>query len=300
MMLTRGLILVVISICAFNPFGALAYAEITVIKHVTALENNDPQKNFYLYILDLACKASEDKYGPCKLKTVEIPMQQERQLKSLNTGLLDITWTASTPQREHQAKAIKFPLMAGLLGYRIAVYNNKVKAQFTQSSSINDLKKLILVQGYDWPDTTILKSHQFNVQETNWYEYLYNDTAKGLYDYVLRGVFEVSSELKNYQSPNLAMDKNHLIVYPLNIYFFVAKHNDALAERIEYGLNKLNQNNNYLKLLVNYPPHKDSLPSLRLTQRKIHIIDDTKSVTEQNVRAMLEKVEQINTDNNSN
>ncbi|KPV98319.1 hypothetical protein AN214_00080 [Pseudoalteromonas sp. P1-9] len=180
--------------------------------------------------------------------------------------------------------------MAGMLGYRVAVYNKTVKKQFSKTASINDLKKLILVQGFDWPDTIILKQHRFNVHETNWYEHLYTDTAKGLYDYILRGIFEVNSELNNYQSPNLAMDKNHLIVYPLNIYYFVAKDNTALAERIEYGLNKLNKNNNYISLLVNFPPHKNSLPLLDLTERKIHIIDDTKRISKESISAMLEQV----------
>ena len=291
MTLIRILILTITLALAFSATSEVANSKVTIIKHANALENNDPQKNFYLYILDLACKASEEKYGPCKLEAAELPMQQERQLKSLNTDLLDIAWTASTPQREQQAKAIKFPLMAGMLGYRIAVYNKKVKKQFSQSSSTNELKKLVLVQGYDWPDSAILKNHQFNVQETNWYEHLYNDTAKGLYDYILRGVFEVTSELNNYHSPDLEMDKNHLIVYPLNIYFFVAKNNKVLAERINYGLNKLNQNNNYIKLLVNYPPHKDSLPFLNLMKRKIHLVDDGGRISEESVKAKLAQIE---------
>ncbi|MGB0988115.1 MAG: hypothetical protein ACPGVL_12840 [Pseudoalteromonas spongiae] len=291
MNLNKILILLLVTYL-FTPIIALAGPEITTIKHAKVLENNDPQKNFFIYILDLACKASEDKYGPCKLEASDVPMLQERQLKSLNSGLLDITWTASSNKRERQARAIKFPLMAGMLGYRVAVYNKTVKKQFSKTASTNDLKKLILVQGLDWPDTIILKKHHFNVHETNWYEHLYTDTAKGLYDYILRGVFEVKSELNNYQSPNLEMDKNHLIVYPLHIYYFVAKDNTALAERIEYGLNKLNKNNNYISLLVNFPPHKNSLPLLNLTKRKIHIIDDTKRISEESVSAMLEQVRQ--------
>lgn len=271
----------------------LADNDVTVIKHIASLDQNDPQNSFYVNILDLACKASIEKFGPCKLKPISLPMYQERQLKSLSSEMLDITWTATTPERESKAKAIKFPLMHGLLGYRVAVLNKKVINFFNPDSSLAEFQKLRLVQGHDWPDTKILQNNMFSVVETSRYRSLYSDTAKGVYDFVLRGILEVESELIKYPYPDILLDNNHLIVYPLNIYFFVANNNQALAERLEYGLRRLDQKSNYLKLLVNYAPHKSAIKSLMLHKRKVHLIDQDGHLSLAAINSKIAEIEQL-------
>lgn len=261
-----------------------------VIRHPQFFKDKSPQTLYFVHVLDLACKASEKKFGTCRIEPVELPMLQERQLKSVNKGLLDIMWTATTDEREQTALAIKFPLLAGLLGYRVAVFNQSVKTEFEFNSTLNQIKKLKLVQGHDWPDTVILKRHGFNVLETTWYDFLYRDTSKGVYDYTLRGVFEVLPEFQKYKQPNLQLDNNHLIVYPFNIYFFVAKNNTKLAQRIEFGLNELNKDNQYLDVLLRYPSHQHSIQKLNLTERKIHLIGAPKDQL-QNVKNVLAAIE---------
>ena len=240
------------------------------IRHIASSDENDPQKSYFVALLNKACIESEDLYGPCNLVPVYLPMYQERQLKSLNSEVLDVVWTASTPDREVEAKAVKTPLMNGLLGFRVAIHNTKLSAYFQKNSSLKQLRKLRLVQGHDWPDVDILRHNGFEVFETSWYDTLYSDTSKNVFDFVLRGALEAIPEFEKHQQANLEIDKNHLFVDPKSIYFFVKKENTPLHDRLAYGLEKLNKSGELRRFLISYPSHSKSLQLLDFSNRRVH------------------------------
>ena len=49
------------------------------------------------------------------------------------------------------------------MGYRIGIIRKGDQAQFDQLTSLEDLKKILMGQGLDWPDTNILNNNGFNV-----------------------------------------------------------------------------------------------------------------------------------------
>lgn len=261
----------------------------TVIRHMEQSGEGDPQNSFYIKILDEICTVTKSIYGSCELSPISLPMLQDRQLKSLEKNLIDVVWTVSTPARESRVRAIKFPLLKGFLGFRIAVYNSTVKETFTPKTPLSAIKQLTVIQGHDWPDSNILKSNQFNVHTTSKLESLYSDISKGLYDYTLRGMFEAHNEFQSTIEKNLKLDQNHAFIYPSSIYFFVNKDNEYLAKRIEYGLQKLELSGKYLKILTEHPIHSKSISALNLRERQIHFLERNGiRMTEKQVNEMLD------------
>ena len=248
-------------------FSAPGASANVVIRYHAPIEQNDTQKDYFIILLKQVCKTLQEENTHCKLTPIGLPMRQQKQLDSLNSGLIDIVWTVTTKERETNYLPIRIPLMNGLMGYRIAVANKRHRSVFTKNYDLNDLRTLRLAQGKDWPDTPILKANGFNVIGFSRYEKLYRDTSSGLYDYTLRGVLEVYSEFEKFKQPNVFIDQNLLFKYPSAIYFFVKKDNQMLANQISKALTQLKQTGEFDKIFSEFKNHKLALNQAELEKR---------------------------------
>lgn len=256
-------------LCIYFLFSSEMVHSQTSIKYNAPIQQNDVQKDYFVLLLKEVCKTIETLTSPCALTPVDLPMLQQRQLHSLDNGLLDVVWTVTTKARESQFLAIPIPLMDGLIGYRIAVLNKRHQHLFTEHSDLDKIKRLRLAQGHDWPDASILRQNGFNVIETSWYDTLYKDTAAGIFDFTLRGVLEVYSEFDKFQQDNVIIDENLLFKYPSHIYFFVKKDNVVLAENITKALIHLKQTGKFDVFLTEYESHKLALKKANLQNRQV-------------------------------
>jgi hypothetical protein len=246
------------------------YAAVEVIKHVSSSFNRDQQKTYYVTLLELAIEKSELKFGHASLQALGTSMVYQRKLKSLNDGELDVMWTMTSVQREQDALAITIPILKGLIGYRVMVILDTKQQILTHISSTQQIKKMIAIQGADWTDTDILRANGFNVQTSDWYNSLYKGVSKGLYDYFPRSILEPWAEMRKYRFKNLVVEDTHLLYYPAAMYFFVQKNNQALAQRLEYGLNQAIDDGSFDTLLYSYPAHQEALSKARLNSRIMH------------------------------
>ncbi|OKY26035.1 transporter substrate-binding domain-containing protein [Thalassotalea sp. PP2-459] len=241
--------------------------ETIIIRYNAPVEENDPQKDYFVLLLKEICQTYQQKGTDCTLVPVSLPMVLQRQLKSLDKELIDVVWTVTNQDREENFLPIRIPLMNGLIGYRIAVVNNKHAPIFQKKYDLAQLKQLRLAQGRGWPDATILQRNGFNVVETAWYETLYKDTALGLFDFTLRGVLEVYSEFEKFNQKNIYIDQHLLFKYPSSMYFFVKKANTKLAQQIQQGLEALIENGRFSELLMHFKNHQEALSRAKLDQR---------------------------------
>ncbi|MDO6428598.1 transporter substrate-binding domain-containing protein [Thalassotalea sp. 1_MG-2023] len=249
-------------------YSSKSYAEQPiVIRYNAPVEENDPQKDYFVLLLKEICQLYQEKGTACSLVPVSLPMVLQRQLKSLDKQLIDVVWTVTNKEREAKFLPVRIPLMKGLIGYRIAVVNNKHAPVFQKKYDLMQLKKLRLAQGRGWPDATILQNNGFNVVETAWYETLYKDTALGLFDYTLRGVLEVYSEFEKFNQNNIYIDQNLLFKYPSAMYFFVKKDNIKLANQIQRALEGLIESGRFSELLTRFKNHQQALSQAKLEQR---------------------------------
>lgn len=183
----------------FNLLVAKSYA-VEVINHNGLDGSLTDKKNYFIDVLQLAIDKSTSQYGPAKLQVVDIPMEQQRQLKSLNDNILDVMWAMTSIQREKYALPVRIPLLKGLLGYRVLVVRKDQQQRFSAITQLSQLKKLTAVQGFGWSDVQILQDNGFKVEMSSWYDTIYKSLNSGFYDYFPRSVLEVAEELEKISS----------------------------------------------------------------------------------------------------
>lgn len=189
---------------------------------------------------------------PAKINHVIVHPHQQRTLISLEDNNVDLYWSMTSPERETLAIAIKIPLYRGYIGKRALVTNRQLLPLFEKISTIEQLEQLSAAQGHDWPDTKILAHNGLTVRPFANYEAMFALTAKGKTEYFPRSFIEVTSELNEVDNPDLAIVPNLFISYPAAFYYFVSKEKPELANAIEKGLLKMEQNGAFSQLFDSY------------------------------------------------
>lgn len=227
-------------------------------------------------LLSLALILSKEKYGPYKIEQQTQQSVIRRQLVELEKGT-SISVAVSMPTQEWLEKAlpVRIPLMKGLASYRFFLGNKKNQRQFDQIHTLHDLKALTIGQGPGWSTGKILEDNGFNVVYGGPYATLIPMLEANRFQLLMRGIFEVEPELKANKAamPNLTIIKNFAVYTYLPMYFFVAKNQPQLAERIEYGLKKAHTNGQMDKLFKSY--FRDELKLLQNKNLTVFYLPNT-------------------------
>jgi len=164
-------------------------------------------------------------------------MPKMRAFNELNNDNgLDVLIGGATIEREKLARPIRFPIMKGLYGWRIALVNKDNASLLKNITHLYQLKALSALQFHTWSDSEILTYNNINLIKGSDVEGLYQMLDKKRADYFPRSVLEIDADLARHQHLNIVKDEYALIWYPKAVYFYVAKHNVALAEKIKTGL----------------------------------------------------------------
>lgn len=256
------------------------------------LKNRMPILLFWGLLLSLSCASHAqtyrviqgshplDEYAVGALKvalkalgegdTVSIDEQQVTQtrvMEEVKLGRLDIMWLASNEKAESEMLPIRFPLLKGLLGYRICIINPERQSKFASVRDFEDVKRLSMGQGYGWPDVDILRSNNLNVVTTSKYENLFYMVEGGRFDGFPRGVLEPWVEIANHRDLGLKVDDRLLLIYTLPFYLFVDPSNQALAKKIHRGLDLALASGEFDRYLMNHPLVNGALAKANLKER---------------------------------
>jgi hypothetical protein len=174
-----------------------------------------------------------------------------------------VIWTMTDKEREQQLRPIRIPLFKGLFGYRVLLIRKQEQARFDQVKTIQDLEKFLGGQGTHWPDTLILQANGLRVTTAETTESLFRMIHAKRFDYFPRGISEAWFELIQRNDADLAVEENILLHYPTAIYFFVNKENEALAQRIEKGMETLIDNGKFDQFFYNHPRVSSGLEKLK-------------------------------------
>jgi hypothetical protein len=159
--------LTLVILCSFNTSNASENAlelEHTIVNYNASVQGVDPKQAYFISLLALALDKSASRYGTFQMRAAMINMPQNRTLKMLAENKnIDVAWSMTSIEREAQLQAVYIPLLKGLMGYRIGIIRKGDQEKFDQLTSLEDLKKILMGQGLDWPDTNILNSNGFNV-----------------------------------------------------------------------------------------------------------------------------------------
>ncbi|WP_372871240.1 hypothetical protein [Shewanella sp.] len=250
-------------------------AEVTRVTYIdaTSLKLN-PNNSYFGLLLKLALEKSSAEYGPYELKSLDIEISQKRHLRELEKGTIDVFWTMTSYSREAEARVIRIPLTKGMYGIRLLAINQDDKDKFANISSLKELANLNAIQGRDWPDTQVLRLNRLevntNIAESDLYPFLAQHTN----NYFPRGVTEIFAETDSRSVSAVAVESHLMLVYPAAMYFFVARNNEALAQRLEFGLKQAQADGSFDELFYGFPPHREAFERANFGKRRIWHLDN--------------------------
>ena len=192
-----------------------------------------------------------------------------RVMSELESGALDIIWTASDREKEEDFLPVRIPLYKGMFGYRIFIIKKNNQYKFNDIKNIDDLKKISLGQGRTWADTKILEANGLNVVKVSKFPSLLYMVDGGRYDAFPRGIHEPWGELEANPKLQLTVEQRLMLAYKMPFYLFVNKNNRQLAHRLEVGLNRAIADGSFDKLFYAEPGVQKVLQFANLKNRKL-------------------------------
>lgn len=243
---------------------ASAYAEqIRIPVKVQGTQLEQPS-DYFTTLLTMALNASKAENEVIDIIFSERDYAQARWINMLQHDKSNfVIWTMTDKEREQQLRPIRIPLFKGLFGYRVFLIRKQDQARFDQVKTLNDLGQFSGGQGTHWPDTPILQANGLRITTAETTELLFRMLNAKRFDYFPRGISEAWFELLQRNEPNLAVEENLLLYYPTAIYFFVNKENDALAQRIEKGMEILIDNGKFDEFFYNHPRFRVGMEKLK-------------------------------------
>jgi len=239
-----------------------------------APENPDDQRHTYYWeLLDAALAANQDRFGPYRLSAYEAPMNFGRAIAEVETGKgrVNIVARATNLGLERRLLPIPIPLDKGLLGFRIFMIRKDSQAALSKVHTLDELKQFRQGMSPQWTDSRIMAKLGFPLELQENYEGLFRMLMAKRFDLLSRGINEAGAELKAHAEamPDLAVEKDLLLHYPMPRYYFVPRTNEGreMAERIEDGLMRLRRSGEFERRYQIYK--KAVLADVHLAGRRV-------------------------------
>lgn len=246
----------------------------TVIRHLGGESVNDARNDYFLAMLTLALEKTAGQ-GEWQLKPAENAVPQSLALQNLSEDKdIDVVWSMTSIDREKQNRAIRIPLMKGLMGYRLLIIRTEDQQWFRRLQTLDELRELRAGQGHDWPDIEILRANGLPVEGEADYDSLFQQLQQGQFDYLPRAINEPWQELAARPELGLMVEEGLLLYYPTAEYFFVNKKNTVLAERLEQGLLHAIADGSFDKLFRQHPINANAFGQANLLSRRVIRLDN--------------------------
>ncbi|MDR3668128.1 MAG: transporter substrate-binding domain-containing protein [Ignavibacteriaceae bacterium] len=229
----------------------------------------------YIYhwdILRTALEKTKQKYGNYRMIPSEV-MTEKRQAYELEnaTGKLTIMCLGSTPDLEKRLHPIRIPVDKNLNGYELFLIRKEDKDRFKNIKTLDDLKKYTFGLGFGWIDTDILRANGIKVVTASNYDGLFEMLINKRFDIALRSAGEIlwEEETRKDKLPDLMIEENILIYYPLPMYFWFSKTEDGrrLSTRVEEGMKMMINDGTFDEIFAKYENNK--IAKLNLKNRRI-------------------------------
>lgn len=231
--------------------------------------------SYFTDLLQLILNASKSPDEVIQLHFNDKPLSQARWIAAVLQGMdNDVLWTMTNKEREETMRAIRVPILKGLMGYRLLVIRKGDEPVFASIKIKEQLLTLSAGQGIHWPDTDILRANRFNVVEAIAKENLYKMLTVKRFDFFPRGLTEVKLEDEFITSKNLIVEPHLMLHYPTDLYFFVNKKNTALATRLEKGWAIIQKNGEFEKFFLNAERVQAALAILNKHDRTVIELDN--------------------------
>ena len=220
--------------CLLLASHALAFGA-DVVRFPKPEFEGDRRYDYALQLLQLALSKASTSY---RILTAEFAMNQERQVLEIEAGrTIDVGPIPSSAEREARLLPIRIPINKGMLGWRLGLIRKGEQGSIANVNTLEDLKRLRLAQGQEWPDTQILQANGIDVITAPRYEGLFKMLIGKRFDYFPRSVMEIWDE-QAINADTLEVEPHLALHYFYDAYFMVNRKNTKLAQDIREGLKR--------------------------------------------------------------
>jgi hypothetical protein len=218
---------------------------------------------FFVEVLRLALDKTADGRPPPRLLHAAPGLPRERLRQMLQDGRLDLLWSTTTPEREAQALPVRFDLLKGTNELRFLLVREADLPALRAVRSLDALRRLRAGAGTYWSDAKILRANGFVVETAPKFELLVPMLKARRFDFMPRTRQEIDAELAFHAGQGLAELPGLALQYRQPLYFFVARAQPALAERLQRGLALAAADGSFDALFMAEPGLKAALAQLR-------------------------------------
>jgi len=227
----------------------VAASAVEIVRFPKPEFEGDRRYDYAMQLLQLALSKSSTDY---RIQTAELPMNQERQVLEIEAGrTIDVGPIPSSAEREARLLPIRIPLNKGLLGWRLGLIRKGDQGLIAGVNTLDDLKRVRLAQGQEWPDTQILQANGIAVITAPRYEGLFKMLTGKRFDYFPRSVMEIWDE-QAINADTLEVEPRLALHYFYDAYFMVNRKNTRLARDIRDGLEKAIADGSFDKVFQQY------------------------------------------------
>jgi hypothetical protein len=221
-------------ICLILSWSGIAAAA-DVVRFPRPEFEGDRRFDYALQLLKLGLSKTGTAY---RVELAPVAMNQERQVLELEADrTIDIAPIPSSAEREERLLPVRIPIQKGLLGWRIGLIRKGDQARFAGVDTLDDLKRMRVAQGAEWPDTQILRANGIEVVTAPRYDGLFQMLLSDRFDYFPRSVNEIWDELDKHGA-TLEVESHVALHYYYDAYFMLNKKKTKLAENLRRGLEK--------------------------------------------------------------
>lgn len=210
-----------------------------------------------------------------------------RVLSDLESGKLDIVWTATSTDLEKRFIPVRFPIFRGLLGMRIGLIHQKDSQLLSNVQSKADLMRFKICTGKTWPDTHILDANGLVTAKSLKYPNIFEMMLAGnRCHFFARGVMEPFAEVASHPELPLTVDSHIMLRYRMPYMLFVSKSNPDLAEHLLEIMTEIFDEGLYDEMFFNDSEIKAVLSQANLKNRVIidlenpYLTGETRSIPE--------------------
>lgn len=209
------------------------------------------RKTFEQQVIQLALEKTQPKVGAFEMVPINV-ISRTHAIAALNQNIYEnfviLLSYEDALLESGNLIYIPFPLELGALSYRICYANKKIASQVQGINSLSQLQQYKIGVGAGWVDAKILQHHGMHIMEGNNITSLFRMTQAGRVDLFCPSPTEYFHELRNEKKSELQLDNKLALYYPLPKFLFTNKHNKALLNRIQEGINIAYKDGSYMQL----------------------------------------------------
>lgn len=258
--------------CFSPPPHAIAQQPLLVSYPVVEDNHIRDFDHYFLALLKLGLDKSGQPYHMEPYRTATFV--ESRSEFNLRQNRYNIHWMHTNPTREAELIPVRIPLFKGLIGWRLFFIKRGTQKQFSNISSLEELRQFSLGQGHDWPDTEILKSNGLRIETSTQWDSLFLMLSKQRFDLFPRSIIEIWREKQIFNQLDIQVEDHLALNYPAAYYFFVSPKHAALAEALEDGLTKAVDDGAFDSIF--YDQFGEIIKRARLDQRLILHLNNPK------------------------